>query len=45
LWQPINFLKVGEEVECLILSLDREERKMSLGIKQLISLRESRNNK
>lgn len=31
-----DFLKVGEEVECLILSLDREERKMSLGIKQLM---------
>ncbi len=31
-----DFLKVGDEVEAIILSLDREERKMSLGIKQLI---------
>ncbi|MCB0819359.1 MAG: 30S ribosomal protein S1 [Bacteroidetes bacterium] len=31
-----DFLNVGDEVECLILSLDREERKMSLGIKQLM---------
>jgi len=31
-----DFLKVGEEVESVILTLDREERKMSLGIKQLI---------
>lgn len=31
-----DFLKVGEEVECLVLSIDREERKMSLGIKQLM---------
>jgi small subunit ribosomal protein S1 len=31
-----DFLKVGDEVECVILSLDREERKMSLGIKQLM---------
>ncbi len=31
-----DFLTVGNEVECLILSLDREERKMSLGIKQLM---------
>ena len=30
-----DFLKVGEEVEAVILTLDREERKMSLGIKQL----------
>jgi len=30
-----NFLKVGDEVEAVILTLDREERKMSLGIKQL----------
>ena len=29
------FLKVGDEVEAVILTLDREERKMSLGIKQL----------
>jgi small subunit ribosomal protein S1 len=31
-----DFLKVGDEVEAVILTLDREERKMSLGIKQLI---------
>ena len=31
-----DFLKVGEEVESVILSIDREERKMSLGIKQLM---------
>ncbi len=31
-----DFLKVGDEVEGIILTLDREERKMSLGIKQLI---------
>ena len=30
-----DFLKVGDEVEAAILTLDREERKMSLGIKQL----------
>ncbi|HNQ69561.1 MAG TPA: S1 RNA-binding domain-containing protein, partial [Bacteroidales bacterium] len=30
-----DFLKVGNEVEAFILTLDREERKMSLGIKQL----------
>lgn len=30
-----EFLKVGDEVEAQILTLDREERKMSLGIKQL----------
>ncbi|MCH1558336.1 MAG: 30S ribosomal protein S1 [Flavobacteriaceae bacterium] len=32
-----DFVKVGDEVETVILSLDREERKMSLGIKQLTS--------
>src|SRR5690554_85412 len=32
---PQEFLKVGDEVEAEILTLDREERKMSLGIKQL----------
>lgn len=32
-----EFLKVGDEVEAEILTLDREERKMSLGIKQLKS--------
>ena len=31
-----DFLKVGDEVEAVILTLDREERKMSLGIKQLM---------
>ena len=31
-----DFLKVGEEVEAVILTLDRTERKMSLGIKQLM---------
>ncbi|HBI81343.1 MAG TPA: 30S ribosomal protein S1 [Bacteroidales bacterium] len=30
-----EFLKVGDEIEAVILTLDREERKMSLGIKQL----------
>ena len=30
-----ELLKVGDEVEAVILSLDREERKMSLGLKQL----------
>jgi small subunit ribosomal protein S1 len=32
-----DFLKVGDEVEAAILTLDRDERKMSLGIKQLKS--------
>jgi small subunit ribosomal protein S1 len=30
-----DFLKVGQEVECVILSVDKEERKLSLGMKQL----------
>ena len=30
-----DFMKVGDEVEAVILTLDRDERKMSLGIKQL----------
>ncbi|MDO4789495.1 MAG: 30S ribosomal protein S1 [Porphyromonas sp.] len=30
-----EFLKVGDEIEAVVLTLDREERKMSLGIKQL----------
>ncbi len=30
-----EFMKVGDEVEAVILTLDREQRKMSLGIKQL----------
>jgi small subunit ribosomal protein S1 len=32
---PQDFMKVGDEVEAVVLTLDREERKMSLGIKQL----------
>ena len=32
-----DFMKVGDEVEAVVLTLDREERKMSLGIKQLKS--------
>jgi small subunit ribosomal protein S1 len=31
-----DFMKVGDSVEALILTLDREERKMSLGIKQMM---------
>lgn len=31
-----DFLKIGDDVEAKILTLDREERKMSLGMKQLI---------
>ena len=31
-----DFLKVGDEVDAVILTLDREDRKMSLGIKQLM---------
>ncbi len=30
-----DFVKVGDEVDAVVLTLDREERKMSLGIKQL----------
>ena len=30
-----DFMKVGDEVEAVVLNLDREDRKMSLGIKQL----------
>ncbi len=30
-----DFVKVGDEIEAVILTLDREDRKMSLGIKQL----------
>ena len=37
--QPLRsaqeFMKVGDEIEAVVLTLDREERKMSLGIKQL----------
>ena len=32
-----DFMKIGDEVEAVILTLDRDERKMSLGIKQLRS--------
>jgi small subunit ribosomal protein S1 len=32
---PQDFLKVGDELEAVVLTIDREERKMSLGIKQL----------
>ena len=32
---PSDFLKVGDEIDAVILTLDKEERKMSLGIKQL----------
>jgi small subunit ribosomal protein S1 len=32
---PQEFLKVGDEIQAVILTLDRQERKMSLGIKQL----------
>lgn len=31
-----DFLRVGDEIEAVVLTLDREERKMSLGIKQLM---------
>ena len=33
--QSQDFMKVGDEVEAVVLTLDRDERKMSLGIKQL----------
>jgi small subunit ribosomal protein S1 len=32
---PQDFLKVGDELQAVVLTLDRDERKMSLGIKQL----------
>jgi small subunit ribosomal protein S1 len=32
---PQEFLKVGQEIDAVVLTLDREERKMSLGMKQL----------
>lgn len=32
---PSDFMKLGDEIEAVILTLDKEERKMSLGIKQL----------
>jgi small subunit ribosomal protein S1 len=41
-WSPrlriaSDFLKAGDEVEAQILTLDREEKKMSLGLKQLVA--------
>ncbi|MBS1542459.1 MAG: 30S ribosomal protein S1 [Bacteroidetes bacterium] len=32
---PQDFIKVGDEIEAVVLTIDREERKMSLGMKQL----------
>jgi small subunit ribosomal protein S1 len=32
---PSDFLQIGDEIEAVVLTMDREERKMSLGIKQL----------
>jgi small subunit ribosomal protein S1 len=32
---PQDFIKVGDEIDAVVLTIDREERKMSLGIKQL----------
>jgi small subunit ribosomal protein S1 len=32
---PKDFLKEGQEIDCVVLNIDREERKMSLGMKQL----------
>ena len=32
---PQDFIKIGDELEAVVLTLDKEERKMSLGIKQL----------
>jgi small subunit ribosomal protein S1 len=32
-----DFMKIGDEIECIVLNIDREERKMSLGLKQLKS--------
>jgi small subunit ribosomal protein S1 len=32
---PQDFMKVGDEMEAVVLTLDRDDRKMSLGIKQL----------
>jgi small subunit ribosomal protein S1 len=32
---PSDFIQVGDEIEAVVLTLDRDERKMSLGIKQL----------
>jgi small subunit ribosomal protein S1 len=33
---PQDFLKVGDEIEAVVITLDRDERKMSLGLKQLM---------
>lgn len=32
---PMDFLQIGDEISAVVLTLDKEERKMSLGIKQL----------
>jgi small subunit ribosomal protein S1 len=32
---PQDFMKVGDEIDCVVVSIDKAERKMSLGIKQL----------
>lgn len=32
---PQDFIKIGDELEAVVLTIDREDRKMSLGIKQL----------
>jgi small subunit ribosomal protein S1 len=32
---PADFLKIGDEIEAVVLTLDKEDRKMSLGIKQM----------
>jgi len=32
---PADFVKVGDEIQAVVLTLDKDERKMSLGIKQL----------
>ncbi|MCU0389838.1 MAG: 30S ribosomal protein S1 [Thermoflexibacter sp.] len=34
---PQDFIKIGDELKAVVLTLDREERKMSLGLKQLTS--------
>jgi len=33
---PQDFMKIGDEIEAVVLSIDRDERKISLGIKQLM---------
>ena len=32
---PADFVKIGDEIEAVVLTLDKDDRKMSLGIKQL----------